>query len=703
MVEQEIKINQRQFFEIFPQPKEQKGEKISSLIKGITELKYDFKDVDVTCKEKVPFTYEMVFEKKKYQLLASSGKMVSKNLQNRFKNSWEGAKVKPVTPPDEIFAPEKTIVSDVILKKKSALPISFSQTGELMKSNEPLSSLVGVAKTLAKNEAFMVQYLVVPLKNQVQIFQKAMLQNVADEIKNGASEDLVGKGEQLFRAVGEDLNNTLTDVLDALFEQPIPKPKNAKPMTETTSNRTKLDQMASKLSGDLIKVRIRIFVKASNPTRRSELMYEVLTALKTVEGYNRFALTKLTPLKQKPQLIHRQFNHMRSIENLNLLSSKELMTLLSPPSDKLLKNTPQIRQIESEQTPLPSDFFQGIIPFGVTDPLNPRLIYQPTRNLDVFMLPKILLGPPGSGKTTYLIWYVLGLRKMKHNIFIFDYIKNSELTKEIMEALPEDAYEIWDFSDNDFISKFSLSYEESYFEWKQEDFQSRFDIADRIKDHIEQLLDALNDGQALNLSAQMKRTLGAVAKAVFVHRGQTLYNFYQVLTDYDVRMEYLKRGTEDKNAEGESILDEDDIKELIRLNETERVKNPDTNEWEEIENGKTNLRMIESISNRMYVFFKNNRIKRIAKNPVTNDFDFYRLFKQGKIVMIRTPQSVFSEEIRASIVAFLTLKIWLVKEAGKFEGVDDETPMPCPENPKRRLKDLYCTHMIYDEIHQIKP
>ena len=469
----------------------------------------------------------------------------------------------------------------------------------------------------------------------------------------------------------------------------------------TTNNKTKLDQMVSKNAGDFFKMRIRVFIKAPNPTRRSELLYEVYSSLKTIEGYNQLNLLPSKSITDQTPF-ERQFKNERQATHFNHVTSKELHTLLAPPNKTLLTKNHQIRQIASEEVKLSPEFFRGIIPLGAIDPLNPRIIYQPTNDLDVFMLPKVLLGPPGSGKTTYLIWYVLGLTKLKHNIFIFDYIKNAELTKEITNGLPQDMYEIWDFSDPEFSNSFSLSYPEAYWEWKQDDFQIRYDISDRIKDHIALLLEALNEGKALNLSAQMERTLGAVAKAVFVHKDETLYNFYQVLTDYDVRKKYIQKGIDDKNANGESILDQDDINELERLNETERVRDK-TGEWLELETGGTNVRMIESIANRMYVFFKNNRIKKIAKNPVTDKYSLYRIFEEGKIVMVRTPQSVFSEEIRASIASFLTLKIWLIKEAGKFKGINDETPMPTKENPKRLLKDMYCTHLIYDEIHQIKP
>lgn len=706
--EEKVKVNgvvsptQQVCFEIFPKPKEQQGLSLSSLIKGIHQMKTEFKEFEGNQKGKSPFTFEMCFEKNRYRFLGTCPRLTAKTLQNKFKQAWEGCDTLEVDMPDEVFDLNKSVYADVVMGKKGVLPLSFNANGELMKSNEPLSSLTSVAKTLTKKEAFMVQYLLIPVSQKMQTFQRALAQNTIDELKNGAPEELTKMAEQVFKVVGADINHMLDEVLEGIFEQKVTE-TNARPksyLEATSNNKAKLDQMVSKNAGDFFRMRIRVFVKAPNPNRRNELLYEVYSALKTIEGYNQLNLTASQVIKDSTPF-QRRYKSERQVAHLNHVSSKELQTLLAPPSKVILAKNQEIRQIASEEVKLSTDFYKGVIPLGVIDPLNPRLIYQPTNNLDVFMLPKVLLGPPGSGKTTYLIWYVLGLMKLKHNVFIFDYIKNAELTKEITMGLPEDMYEVWDFSDPDFSNTFSLSYPEVYWEWKQEDFQVRYDIADRIKDHISLLLEALNAGKALGLSAQMERTLGAVAKAVFVHKGETLYQFYQVLTDYDVRKSYIAKGLADRNAEGDPILDEDDVYELNRLNETKREKNPETGEWEEIETGETNVRMIESIANRMYVFFKNNRIKKIAKNPVTDQYNLFRIFEEGKMVMVRTPQSVFSEEIRSSIVSFLTLKIWLVKEAGKFKGIDDETPMPTKENPKRLLKDMYCTHLIYDEVHQI--
>lgn len=691
-------------FEIFPKPKEQQGISLGSLIKGIHQMKTEFKGFEGNTKGKTPFTFEMCFERNRYRFLATCPRLTAKTLQNKFKQAWEGADTLEVDLPDEVFDANKSVYADVVMGKKGVLPLSFNANGELMKSNEPLSSLTSVAKTLTKKEAFMVQYVLLPLGPKMQTFQRAMAQNTIDDLKNGAPEELTKVAEQVFKAIGADVNSMLDEVLEGIFEQKTTESKaRSKSYLEATSNnKAKLDQMVSKNAGDFFRMRIRVFVKAPNPNRRNELLYEVYSALKTIEGYNQLKLTPSLMVKDSFPF-QRHFKSDRQLKHFNHVSSKELHTLLAPPSKAVLAKNQQIRQIASEEVKLSNAFYHGTIPLGVIDPLNPRLVFQPTKNLEVFMLPKVLLGPPGSGKTTYLIWYVLGLMKLEHNVFIFDYIKNAELTKEITGGLPESMYEVWDFSDEAFASTFSLSYPEVYWEWTQEDFQMRYDIADKIKDHISKLLEALNEGKALGLTAQMERTLGAVAKAVFVHKEQTLYQFYQVLTDYDVRKQYIAKGLADRNAEGISILDDDDIAELERLNETQRVKNPDTGEWEEIDTGETNTRMIESIANRMYVFFKNNRIKRIAKNPVTDKYSLFRIFKEHKMVMVRTPQSYFSEEIRSSIVSFLTLKIWLVKEAGKIEGVDDETPAPCPENPDRQLKDKYCTHLIYDEVHQIKP
>ena len=193
-------------FEIFPKPKEQQGISMNSLIKGIHQMKTNFQEFEGGNKTKSSFTFEMCFEKSRYRFLGTCPKMTSKTIQNKFKQAWEGSDTLEVPLPDELFN-EKSIYADVIFGKKGVLPLSFNATGELMKSNEPLSSLTTIAKTLTKKEAFMVQYTLIPVTGKLQTFQRAMAQNTIDDLKNGAPEELTKMFEQGLKIVGADINS----------------------------------------------------------------------------------------------------------------------------------------------------------------------------------------------------------------------------------------------------------------------------------------------------------------------------------------------------------------------------------------------------------------------------------------------------------------------------------------------------------------
>ena len=354
--------------------------------------------------------------------------------------------------------------------------------------------------------------------------------------------------------------------------------------------------------------------------------------------------------------------------------------------------------LEQEEALIPKEMLQGVVPVGIMNPLDPKILYWNHRDMDRFITPKILMGAPGSGKTTYLQLLVNRFQALRHTVVVFDVIKQGEFTKELEKSLDPGTYEVWDFSKEAFCNQFGFNYHELYREFDENDYMKRRIIASLIQGHLLHFLNAMNEG-AQPLTAKTMRYLESVAQIVFVHKDQTLNDFIKALSDYETRQSYIKACEAiPVKEDGERLISEDVIEWVKRLDKFDEERN----QWV------TNEEEIEDILTRLQRLTSDARIQQMIENKNAEACDFREVVLNPKIIMIRVPQqkntvtgeSGYSEDLRLMITAFITFKLWLVKEWLGCEA-DDEELVENLLGEQVKRKDLHVVHMMYDEVHQI--
>lgn len=303
---------------------------------------------------------------------------------------------------------------------------------------------------------------------------------------------------------------------------------------------------------------------------------------------------------------------------------------------------------------------QGTFPLGVTMNESGEKVYFPNgeNQLDA---PKVFVGAPTGVRQTYLENYLLGIHELGHNAVVFE---SDFFDREWFEALKETIGEThcqqWDFSSPEVTSAFSFDYEELYADWDESNFQNRWHLADLVAENLYQFLFLLSES-SLHLSIAERLLFNTVVKVVFVHPHQTLYEVYNVVTDYETRQHYINKGLSETNEKGETLLDEFDLKVLSKLNELRRERDVYTGEFEEVETGKTYERAAEPIVKLFKPFFANYRIREMFKNPLSSTFHFSEVLSQKQVIFVQVMQPFYSESARMLMINFLISKLHLCR------------------------------------------
>lgn len=460
---------------------------------------------------------------------------------------WKKATVTILDNPINGFS-ENAEYYELAYKKDDALSLNIDY-----RSNEPLNSILNVMEVMKDEDRVTILYNFIanPQFNWIDRYNNTM-----NKLKENKS---VEKDILSLSAISRNILIYILDTINAIIEVINDFIGNTEvDNKEMLYNAVigilgKQDELslATKRKKDsiVLNTQIGVISDSEDVVRKNNNIMAVSQSFKSIDGDN-----QLISHKVKNPFEFEQYNYNTKI---NTLSVEESSNLIQIPGRTLLQEH-KINYINIEETSVPNELRRGYISLGTNKNRGNLFDTYIEDDYDIGSLPLMIIGRQGGGKSTYLANYCKYAMSRNESIFVLDYIKNCEMSRDIERIVPKDKLVILDFSNYEKLQAFA--YNELMF--KNNDFESKYEIANKKSQLTLELVNSINmNGDPF--SPKMERFLISACDIVFtIKENATFKDIIRCLTDFKYRECVIKSIKDDYRK-----YFEEDISTLEELDE----------------------------------------------------------------------------------------------------------------------------------------
>ena len=551
-------------------------------------------------------------------------------------------------------------------KKEDALSLQLDK-----KSNEPLNSVLAVMEIMQETDRVTLVYNFIP-KSQFNWNKRydATRKKIEDngviikdthtfEYKAKASLSFLNYIFSSILEVFNDFTGGAKEVNSMLAELLITSNilEGNKRISESTNR--KRDKI-------VLDTQILIAANSSDDIRQGNILQSVTSAFHSIdeEGGNEL-IAKKVKLKTKDKIDFEDYKFKNVSENT--FSVDEIQNFIQQPARNLMRLL-GIKHTDVNQIQVPKALQKGYLNLGNVSFKGEELESFLEDSYDKGSLPLVQVGAQGSGKSTFMANYYRFANIRKEGGVVIDFIKNCEMSDEIISYLPKEDVIIINeknmqsFAFNEYKIDNKMNAEEKLY------------LTNLQAQQILPFVNSINPEQPLQ--ARMRKYLSAAANVVFANGKNSLKEVINCLEKYEDRFCYI-----DELGPEEKELLADEIKDLKELDEYSKP----TKENPVPEVIGTWFSRIDGILDRISLLREDFKLKLMFNKDSKDNINFVEELEKGKTIIIRMPQASFKKQSRNIITTFILSKIWIATE---LRGKLHKKPKP--------------THICVDEIFQTK-
>ncbi|NRT76262.1 hypothetical protein [Clostridium beijerinckii] len=415
-----------------------------------------------------------------------------------------------------------------------------------------------------------------------------------------------------------------------------------------------------KKNSNVIATQIAVISDSSNRIRK------VNNALSVCQSYN--------VLREDNELLYKKTNRKFELKDYNykidtsLCSVDECKNFLQIPGYELIKQF-KMKSINVEESKVPEELQKGYIELGLVTYRGTKVKSFIEDSYDKGSLPLVMVGAQGAGKSTFGANYYKFVSLREEGGVAIDFIKNCEMSDEIISYLPKEKVIILDLTKESDIQGFAFN---ELNITKEMDSFKRSELANLQSQQIVEFVDAVNPYQPLQ--SRMRRYLSSAATIVFSTGENSIKEVIRCLENHKGRIEYLNRLNE---KDKEYLKEEVDDMEALHEYSKPTKENPTP----EIVGTKESK--IEGILDRISLLRSDFKLKYMFNKDGSNNVNFVDELEKGKVIIVKMKQDSFKKHAKNVITTFLLSKIWIATE---IRGSLHKRPKP--------------THIFIDEVFQ---
>jgi len=401
-----------------------------------------------------------------------------------------------------------TVYYQLNTKKEDALSIQIDK-----KSNEPLNSVLAVMEIMQLEDRVTLIYNFLP-KSQFSWAQKYAATRKKIDNMQLIEKDTTTTQYKL-KAILSGVNYIFTSVFSVLTdflgdEKEVNTIFSELLVTSNIleTNKRLSDSTLAKKDKTVLDTQILIAAFSPDNIRQDNISHSVCNSYSVLdeEGGNELIYKKVK-LKKNENINIEDFRIKGVGENT--FSVQECQNFIQQPGRQLMK-TLGIHHVEVEEKRIPEELEHGYISLGGVKYKGGTNTAYIEDNYDKGSLPLVIIGAQGSGKSKYDANYHKMAMKRNEGGVIIDFIKNCELSDDVIkDSNPEDLI-ILDYTKPSDIQSLAFN------EYKIDPDMNVFDRLDLMNKQAQQILTFVN---SINidqpLQARMRKYLSAATNVVF--------------------------------------------------------------------------------------------------------------------------------------------------------------------------------------------
>ena len=545
--------------------------------------------------------------------------------------AWDGKCTATIVDESEVRILENPTVYEVKYKYEDFMSIKTDS-----KSNAFLSKALSVIEILEGDDEIQIAINMIPYNRNYMAWRTYY----TDMYKKYKMGEPIIKDKTSPSYLIDLLRYFLTDVIDGIIfglrttldkqsnKEEFRISSNFQEVSQSTKNKKDAGQR-------LVDTQIFVLSHSNNKSRANLNAKAVCNSFNEVRGDNEFVFKKQ---KEFIGIKKRVWS-----KNKNIMDSKENANFIAIPGQGILDDLKCIDHIATHQVPPQEELLNGIVPYGqMTYKGNYYTMYL-NENGELAYLPIIIMTKQGGGKTTWFenvgVFLMNNFKRKileakpakKESLFIIDFIKNCEMSYNIMNNIDAEDIIIID------PKKQGIGFNEVKANMNDID-----DILEKSSDQAQEMMKFINaiNENAEPLSPKMRRYLNAAFRVCFIHPHQSLKNAVQILEYADVRNKYI-------NDIPEALVDglSSCVRKLEELNDGD---------------GGTKLNLIQGILDRVGLLEENSILERMYNRDTKDNIDIAKAIQDGKAIFILMPQNQYrTPMIKNILVTYFISKLFL--------------------------------------------
>lgn len=587
-----------------------------------------------------------------FYLVVPDRENIKESITRQVMKVWKQCNVREVNNYLQEFDIDNTDITHLTMEHNSLLSLNTAKD-----SYSPLDSFLNAKHFLKEDDMALLQIGLRPQSNSWNHTARDSLDRMKKsgiiprkKGKKVTFKEVMNQSLYVVGMVAEELMNLLGDLV-------IPGWENNRELAEM--NKTKYGDLENKSTSfktrsEAFQANIRVVAKSEDKERRQSLIRAISGGFDPLEADNKLVEEKITNPRVKKKELKKVTERKMSVHlNGDYLCSLELAKIMQVPDQKSqIEHYNELSLVQHRgETDVPKEIFEddGGIPFATYEDNDGehKLVYFSGKNPNLLCMPRVVIGEPGSGKTTFAVSFALDAFNRGYGVFLIDAADGKSVQRVLDRISPDQRHRVRIVDLLNSEMPMGIGWNE-IFRGRNTDVVEDL-VVEEILAYIE-----LVSGNALNMRARV--WVENAVKAVFVTPDATLQDVENMLNNAEFRASIIPT-----------------------------IEDPELRaDWENYHDGfkkEERATIYDEAFRRLAPVMRKKALKNfILQKPKKDEngdylFDIRKWMDEGCMVLVRANETL-GENIQTALVSFLIAKFNLAI-ISREDIINEDDRKPC--------------------------